>query len=201
MSPNTWAYTVQNIPDNYPVTNLSFWFMVDDSLVPRNGHVNLVYDSTNPEFDPSVIQSLNTYAFSDGYLSLSPMDGRQMTTVSFDTDAYGNVSGNWNVDIGSRLVISMGSFNYVAPNGGRVVEDYSMSSSHPFVIDPITGTYSPSAPGGVFVYNNPGTWTRSFTTTVPLPGGMLLFGSVFYCFGISRYLRPRSDWVRRFVSR
>jgi hypothetical protein len=166
----------QAIPLNYPVTSLSFWFTVDDSLVNKNGQTTISFDSNSPSYNPSVLQSLQSFSFTDGYNTLSSALGnRQTVSATFDTDANGNIVGSWSVFASSKLFIQMAS-----TAGGSVVQDYTSAAGLPAVYG------SSNRPNSVFVNNDPGVWTQTLVTTVPIGSAFWLFGSVITAFSFSR---------------
>lgn len=174
------------IPSDYPVTSLSFWFIVDDSLVTKNGRTELYHSVTSagPDFDSI---ALIDYHFSNGYQSINYEHLiREWVAASFDTDENGNVTGNWSVAISSFAFFNtMSSVNYETP-AGRVVEDYSSSPNHPdHPLLPSHYINSGLTDSKISVSGNPGIWTRSLIT-VPLPGGFLLFASILGCYIIKK---------------
>jgi hypothetical protein len=161
------------ISAGFPVSRVSIWFTVDDTLIPINGHVNL--DSYNAK-------NLNEYYFSNGYQTLSnnpndPFFVYTSASISFDTDAEGNINGNWNAT----------SSRAHGNQDGLILSD-SIESTNIKDKTASLGGY------GASVTNNPGTWTRS-TSTVPLPDGFLLFGSALACLGFRRAIRRQPESV------
>jgi hypothetical protein len=77
-----------------PSQVLSMWFIVDDALVPRNGRVELrnLYTAVSED---NIIEIVD-YAGSIGsQIYWRPGGSRLGANLRFDTDAEGNVSGNW----------------------------------------------------------------------------------------------------------
>lgn len=149
-----------NISSGFPVFRVSIWFTVDSSIIFENSHI--VLDSYNSK-------TINYFYFSNGYQNLSNNPNLEpnfwiytSSNISFDTDSSGNISGNW------------------AANSSRAHgNQYGLS-----LYDAISSTNSldgTSSLGGheAIVSNNPGTWTRSTSSVIPLPGGFTLFGSAF----------------------
>ncbi|MDD5578693.1 MAG: VPLPA-CTERM sorting domain-containing protein [Methylobacter sp.] len=156
-------------PDGYSGgEHVSIKFTVDDSLVPKNGTFEL------PNSDPTDMNfPLKNFLITDGVLSIpttNPYDYYAQTPslhLLFDTDAEGNVSGRWDIAASQefydfRLYIhNLGSAYNNSPSPNL---DYSENN---IGIE--------SLRYGLGSLNNPGTWTR--TAVVPLPAGILLFGS------------------------
>ena len=166
--------TTQAIPQNYPLTNLFFWFIVDDSLVIKNGQTTISNDTNSPFYNPNVIQSMQSYSFTDGYETISSAVGlRQSAAATFDTDANGNIVGSWSVSVSSKLFIQMAS-----TAGGSSVQDETSAAGLPSIYDPVTNTYSAARPDMVFVNNDPGAWTRTTLVAVPIGAAFWLFGPV-----------------------
>ena len=163
-----------DIANGFPVSRVSIWFMADDTVVTPNSHVSL---------DSYSAKNLLDYSFSNGYhvLSNNPANDLAVYTsasVSFDTDADGNISGNWNAHAGRAHGNQM----------GLVLSDFISSTS---VLDSTSslGGYSASVAG------DPGVWARVGAGIVPLPGGLLLFGSSMMGVCLQRRL-----WSKRKVA-
>lgn len=154
----------------FPVSRVFIRFTVDDAAITRNAHVSL---------DSYSAKNLGSYVFSNGYQTLSndPFDGFSVytsATISFDTDAQGNIVGNWNASAGR----AHGNLE------GLMLADAVSSSSS---LD------STSSLGGFFasVANNPGTWSRMGMSAVPVPGGLLLFASGLGVLGFRETFKGR----------
>ena len=149
----------------YPLTAVSAWFAVDDTRIPINGHVTL--DSYNTG-------GLIDYAFSDGINTISndPYDGFSVYSsarVSFDTDAQGQVVGNWEAwasrahgnQFGMMLQDSIGTVSYSTypPTGLPWVQDSASSLSY-----------------AATVFDQPGTWYVASAVPEPAMLHLLLAG-------------------------
>ncbi len=153
--------TMTSTYSQFQVSNVSIRFKVEDSYIPKNGHAVLDYSN------------LFFFHFSDGALAIdssTPLNSsNQSASISFDTDADGNVIGNWVAsssysESGYHTLISL---DISSSQSGAFSKD---ASNYFAIMGPSTEGYSAE------VNNNPGLWTRS-VATVPLPGGILLFGS------------------------
>ena len=142
-----------NITPGFPVSGITLWFTVDDSLVPRNGRAIL---------DSYSVGGLQDYFFSNGLHTLTsehtdPYRPYTSAIVSFDSDANGNVSGNWDAHAsrahGNAAGLILSDFV-----GSTSLQDRTYS----------LGGFEASVAG------NPGTWTVS--AAVPEPRTFLLFG-------------------------
>jgi len=181
--------TISSPPgDAYPPTHVNINFTVDESLLPKNGHAILL---TNDYSDTWIPFSFN-FSFGQNYQidsvgfydngrpgahNDSPSIYRNVR-IEFDTNADGQLKGNWYAAVykssegraGFYVGISISS----SSNGLTPIEDKGEHLIY-------WGT--PDSSG--LVANNPGTWTRSLAP-VPLPGGILLFGSGIGCLCLSR---------------
>ncbi|ATG91049.1 hypothetical protein [Methylomonas koyamae] len=168
-----------------PQDHISLEFFIDESLIPRNGRYVLPWGSGYTGDLRMTISdgrgSINTTTANPDYTFVG---------ISFDTDANGDINGSWNisasvfsVDGGGRYYPS-GTTRYIyestfndpiSPNADRSYFEWDYESYSSY----FTGELIPRNFGSrtISVLNNPGTWTRTTITAIPLPGGMLLFGS------------------------
>lgn len=163
-----------DIANGFPVSRVSIWFTADDTVITRNSHVFL---------DSYSAKNLLDYSFSNGYhvLSNNPANDLAVYTsasVSFDTDADGNISGSWNAHAGRAH----------GNQQGLVLNDFISSTS---LLDSTSslGAYS------AFVAGDPGVWARGEAGIVPLPDGLLLFGS-----SMMGVCLQRRFWITRKVA-
>jgi hypothetical protein len=174
-SPITYTYTGNpfdsitidsgNSPpwQNYYFSHVSIQFTIDSSLVPKNGHFEM------PFSDPSVATlPISNFLISDGQFSISsnPLISKAWIGLSFDTDVNGNVAGRWDIS-----AIADYSFFHLA--GARISSTFNnspaLNSDYSYSYDYFTIT-------DANIDNNPGIWTSSIVA-VPLPGGLVLFGT------------------------
>jgi hypothetical protein len=182
----TYTYTGNPFtsPDAATATNVSIWFTVDSSSVPKNSLVNLTG------------ANLLSFNFSDGNPADFPLpyDGSSLeVAISFNTDASRNVTGqNWSAIASSvsysgfrgenmkALIETLSNYNQ---DGVNTTTDISENIyTQPFYYPP---------PLQITLYgqvnNNPGTW--SVAAVVPLPGAGVLFVSALGGFFFKRNRR------------
>ena len=155
-------------------------FIVDESLLPRNGHVILDardYSSALVPFKFSfslvsaslgqiyTINSASFYTPPDNsgidphFHTYADRDAR----IEFDTDANGHLSGNWDAKINDRLYGRPGLLAGTSIRSSNFVDSVEFSSGEVTALIYRNGS----------ITNNPGTWTR--ITPVPEPGSWILF--------------------------
>lgn len=185
-----YTYTGNTFTDIYPPglgdVGVNISFIVDESLLPKNGRAVLDVDDYSGARIP--------FTFSFGLGQYFKIDTAGVFTnpnntggdphfqtyydrsarIEFDTDADGHLRGNWNAvlnkhEYGRPGLLGGVSISSVA-NGLNSVDAGELIYS-------LTGS----------VTGNPGTWER-LLAPVPLPSAMLLFGSavVGLCIGRRR---------------
>jgi hypothetical protein len=164
--------------DNYSTyPSVRFEFTIEDFLVPKNGRFELLAS------DPSKTELPFTYFYvSSGLLRygtseiypFSPNDynyRQNSISMAFNTDAEGNISKYWQMEVyqsgwygdfeGNIFSINVGSYFTESDDIARDHASYGVDG------------------GAVYGSSSiPGQWTR--TTVVPIPGAILLFGSVLF---------------------
>lgn len=173
-----------------PQDHISIEFSIDESLIPRNSRfsVSTYWDDSYYPFRMKI---------SDGKVHINSDEGSRYghyltMIISFATDANGDVDGSWNISAWLDFTVGGGryepigtlDYNYKSAFNDPISPDADSSyfawNYEPY-IDYFTGEPIPRNSGNrtVAVLNNPGVWTRTAVTVVPLPGGMLMFISAF----------------------
>jgi hypothetical protein len=171
---------------------LSIDFIIDDSLIPKNSRFVL------PESDPLQVNFALNYFYMKFTFPGTPVlttlppsyitDYKSAISMSFDTDAEGNIGRSWQVSARQSGTFG-GRPEYVWSSLVQSVNDSSIG-----IFDAYDWGYD-AAQGAEYIGGNPGKWTR---TVVPIPGAMVLFGSaivgIYVNMRLSRQKRsPSSD--------
>lgn len=181
-----------NTFDNYNPgdahSHISIGFNIDDSLVPKNGRFELPNGPIMVQYDlPASV--IPYFSISDGAAQIDShfflRTTKTLTSLTFDTDAEGNIHGSWGVNASSS---TCSTYNCSEVSIG------SNFNNTPYLNKDFSAAYSvggPDGPNYLYQYqtaNNPGTWTR---TVIPIPGGLLLFVSALSVLCLKRNF---SDW-------
>lgn len=163
------------ISSDFPVSRVSIAFTAYYSLVPKNGRAN---------FDNYNLNNLSHFYFSNGQQIFTSNDNFSSYTfinIGFDTDADGNVSGNWSVSASRAHANGTdGTLAFADSITSSLTEDSTsswLSSSQTF--------------GSAVVTNNPGTWNASIYAPVPEPVNW-----IFFSIGLGAILLAKARQIR-----
>ena len=162
-----YTYTGNSF-DNLPVSSnshVSIEFIIDDSLVPKNGRFELSAPNSVPASFSVTGGNIIIDSTPDPYIP-SGRGGEVLSRLTFDTDIEGNVNGAWWVSAYSWMAAPCeGCYSQLEIESAFNIQSYPNQDRVDYYL---------------VANNNPGTWARTSTTilpTVPLPGSALLFGS------------------------
>jgi hypothetical protein len=176
-----YAYTgnsFDNIPyDPGAPTSISLQFILDDTLIPKNGRFAL--DIANPTEDNTPFKAGSFGIVAPSGWIYSPNESIFLS-VDFDSDLDDNITERWSIQVNGSSTDST--------SGGHFDTYFSFETQYDATLFQGSDQSHLLYRGGGYDlsnFNKPGTWTRSLVP-VPIPPGIILCGSVLGLINLRR---------------